>query len=54
MPGTRVYLKLAETATGVRIQLKNISNYELNEDAEKLVERFTRVVMRLATLKAQV
>lgn len=42
MPGTRVYLKLAETATGVRIQLKNISNYELNEDAEKLVERFTR------------
>lgn len=42
MPGTRVYLKLKKKEEKVIIQLKNISEHELNEDGATLVERFKR------------
>lgn len=42
MPSTRVYLKLEDLGNEVKIELKNISLHELNEDASTLVERFTR------------
>lgn len=42
LPGTRVYLKVTEQVGTVMIQIKNISRYELNEEASSLVERFTR------------
>ncbi|MDF0479701.1 HAMP domain-containing histidine kinase [Vagococcus sp. PNs007] len=42
LPHTRVYLRLEELPDRVSIQLKNISKYELNENAQQLVERFTR------------
>ena len=42
LPRTRVYLRLEELPDTVSIQLKNISKYELNENAQQLVERFTR------------
>ena len=42
MPNTRVYLKIEEQHKQVRIELKNISEYELNENAKDLVEKFKR------------
>lgn len=42
MPGTRVYLKIQQKEQQVMIQLKNISEYALNEDGSTLVERFKR------------
>lgn len=42
MLGTRVYLKLKKKEEKVIIQLKNISEHELNEDGATLVERFKR------------
>lgn len=42
MPHTRVYLKLDDFGDEVKIELKNISLHELNENASSLVERFTR------------
>lgn len=42
MPDTRVYLKLETINNQIKIELKNISRHELNEDAEELVEKFKR------------
>lgn len=42
MPNTRVYLKIEEQDKHARIELKNISEYELNENANDLVEKFKR------------
>ena len=42
MPDTRVYVKVECVAEDVRIELKNISGYELNIPAESLTERFVR------------
>ncbi len=42
MPDSRVYVSVAQDAEEVRIELKNISGYELNIPAESLTERFVR------------
>ena len=42
LPGTRVYMKLTDGPDFVRLVFKNISKYELNEEATELVERFKR------------
>lgn len=42
LPHTRVYLKLSEAEEYLTIELKNISRYELNEEADNLMERFSR------------
>ncbi|MEG2707842.1 MAG: histidine kinase dimerization/phospho-acceptor domain-containing protein [Vagococcus sp.] len=42
MPQTRVYLKLEQVGKTARIELKNISRHELNEEADELVEKFKR------------
>ncbi|WP_314067582.1 HAMP domain-containing sensor histidine kinase [uncultured Vagococcus sp.] len=42
MPQTRVYLKLEDLGHEVKVELKNVSLHELNENASSLVERFTR------------
>ncbi|MEG0601115.1 MAG: HAMP domain-containing sensor histidine kinase [Vagococcus sp.] len=42
MPKTRVYLKLEKQEEMARIELKNISQHELNEDADQLMEKFQR------------
>lgn len=42
MPNTRVYLKLEQQDKFARIELKNISLHELNEEADQLVEKFKR------------
>jgi signal transduction histidine kinase len=42
LAGSRVYVKLAEDAKSVTLQVKNISAHELYEDADKLIERFQR------------
>ncbi|MEG2254356.1 MAG: GHKL domain-containing protein, partial [Vagococcus sp.] len=39
---TRVYLKLEQVGKTARIELKNISRHELNEEADELVEKFKR------------
>lgn len=42
MPDTRVYVRVEQVEDEVRIELKNISGYELNIPAESLTERFVR------------
>ena len=42
MPGTRVYIDLAQVDHHVVISLKNISREELNVQADELLERFVR------------
>lgn len=42
MPDSRVYVSVVQDAEEVRIELKNISGYELNIPAESLTERFVR------------
>ena len=42
LPGTRLYVDLAELESYVMISLKNISREELNVSAEELTERFVR------------
>lgn len=42
MPDSRVYVSVAQDAEEVRVELKNISGYELNIPAESLTERFVR------------
>ncbi|MCX4321572.1 MAG: HAMP domain-containing sensor histidine kinase [Lachnospiraceae bacterium] len=42
MPDSRVYVSVTQDAEEVRIELKNISGYELNIPAESLTERFVR------------
>lgn len=42
MPETRVYLRVEQQGNVARIELKNISRHELNEDADQLVEKFKR------------
>ena len=42
MPGTRLYVDLAEEGSRVRISLKNISAQQLNVNSEELLERFVR------------
>jgi signal transduction histidine kinase len=39
---TRVHVKVADDIDSINVQAKNISTHELNEDAEKLIERFQR------------
>lgn len=42
MPETRVYLKLEKQNDIAKIELKNISQHELNEEADQLMEKFKR------------
>ncbi len=42
MPDSRVYISVVQDAEEVRVELKNISGYELNIPAESLTERFVR------------
>lgn len=42
MPGTRLYIELAETDTEVHLSLKNISREPLSISTEDLMERFVR------------
>lgn len=42
MPETRVYLKLEKQNDMAKIELKNISQHELNEEADQLMEKFKR------------
>lgn len=42
MPGSRVYVSAGRAQGNVRIEMKNISAYELNIPASELTERFTR------------
>jgi signal transduction histidine kinase len=42
MPGTRVYLNVAEAGGEMQISLRNISLYSLNITSEELMERFVR------------
>lgn len=42
MPETRVYLKLEKQDEMAKIELKNISQHELNEEADQLMEKFKR------------
>ena len=42
MPGTRVYITLQQVEKRAQFVLKNISEYELNENSDELFERFKR------------
>ncbi len=42
MPDTRVYVRVEQMEDEIRIELKNISGYELNIPAESLTDRFVR------------
>ena len=42
MPGTRVYATLKTDDTKVKFSLKNVSEHQLNIQAEELTERFIR------------
>ncbi len=42
MPDSRVYVSVVQDAEEVRVELKNISGYELNIPSESLTERFVR------------
>ena len=42
MPGTRVYLTLQQVGDQAQFVLKNVSEYELNENGDELFERFKR------------
>ena len=42
MPGTRVYITLKQADEQAKFELKNISQYELNENGDELFERFKR------------
>lgn len=42
LPNTRVYVSLTKTGQETTFTIKNVSSYELNENAEELVERFKR------------
>lgn len=42
MPHTRVYVNGIKTEKGLRIEMKNMSAYELNIDPSELTERFVR------------
>lgn len=42
LPGTRVYMELLEEETGFTFIMKNISAYEIDFQAEELMERFKR------------
>ena len=42
MPGTRVYITLKQVGEQAKFELKNISQYELNENGDELFERFKR------------
>ncbi|SDD94691.1 Histidine kinase-, DNA gyrase B-, and HSP90-like ATPase [Bhargavaea beijingensis] len=42
MPGTRVYVSLDEAEEGIRFTIKNVSKYELGDNADELFERFKR------------
>lgn len=42
MPDTRVYVRVEQAEDEVRIEMKNISGYELNIPAESLTDRFVR------------
>ena len=42
MPGTRVYLTLQQVGDQAQFVLKNVSQYELNENGDELFERFKR------------
>ena len=42
MPGTRVYITLKQVDEQAKFELKNISQYELNENGDELFERFKR------------
>jgi signal transduction histidine kinase len=42
LPRSRVYLNLYHEGNDVRLDIKNISAYELNIDEQELMERFTR------------
>lgn len=42
MPGTRVYIELAENDETVTFTMKNISEYPISISTEELAERFTR------------
>lgn len=42
MPGTRVYATLKTDDTKVRFSLKNVSEHQLNIQADELTERFIR------------
>ena len=42
MPGTRVYLTLQQVDERAQFVLKNVSEYELNENSDELFERFKR------------
>lgn len=42
MPGTRVYLTLKQVGDRAQFVLKNVSEYELNENGVELFERFKR------------
>ncbi|QOR36684.1 HAMP domain-containing histidine kinase [Clostridium sp. 'deep sea'] len=42
MPNSRVYIDIKENSQTVELIIKNVSKYELNLDANELVQRFTR------------
>jgi signal transduction histidine kinase len=42
MPGTRIFIELAETDERVSLRVQNTSSYELDFAAEELFERFKR------------
>lgn len=42
LPGTRVYIRVSQVEEHILIEMKNIANYQLNEDATRLVEKFQR------------
>ncbi|WP_308461979.1 HAMP domain-containing sensor histidine kinase [Planococcus sp. CP5-4] len=42
LPGSRVYIALAEQADELAITIKNITRYELGDNTEELLERFKR------------
>lgn len=42
MSGTRIHLKLYQEGQDILLEMKNIANYELNQEASGLVERFKR------------
>ncbi|MBC2721315.1 MAG: GHKL domain-containing protein, partial [Desulfosporosinus sp.] len=42
LEGSRVYIDIIDSGTGVMLIIKNISAYELNISSEELMERFKR------------
>jgi signal transduction histidine kinase len=42
LEGSRVYIEVTDSGTGVTLTLKNISAYELNISSTELIERFVR------------